>query len=133
MENQQTESRFAELAMELFGAQAASKFLDQVWADASEQTKTELADAVVNAVTSQIKENDFKWTVRNVVQTEAARMTEEIVQEEYAVAFGKRLREEIEKRLEEDSAKAVRDVIKGITDSVLKDFRDRLEKRVRGY
>ncbi len=119
--------------MELFGAQAASKFLDQVWADASEQTKTELADAVVNAVTSQIKENDFKWTVRNVVQTEAARMTEEIVQEEYAVAFGKRLREEIEKRLEEDSAKAVRDVIKGITDSVLKDFRDRLEKRVRGY
>lgn len=49
----ENKSRFAELAVEMMGAQAAGRFLDDVWSHASSEVKKDLANKVITALAEQ--------------------------------------------------------------------------------
>lgn len=83
------DSRFAQLATELIGAKAAAEFLREAWAMADDETKRELASAVVDRVRKLIEKDSsfhFQDVMKDIVQS--------LIENEVAA--------EIERRREED-------------------------------
>lgn len=77
--NEEKNSRFAELAMELFGAKETVSFLREAWAAASPESKTAIADALVGLVLAETKKDSY--AIHRVVDDEIAAMTRTILKD----------------------------------------------------
>lgn len=58
--------QMAELALELFGSKMAAEFVRDAWEFASDETKQELADAVVAAVARRLNDPS-EWVMRDLI------------------------------------------------------------------
>jgi hypothetical protein len=85
-------SRFAELATEMLGAKVASDAVAQVFASASAEVKTALADAVLKTIIKRIHEPATNWAIEAVVSEHVSVAARLLVDEQ---------RGEIEKRVAE--------------------------------
>ena len=66
-DDNQQKGRFAELAMELMGAQFAQKMLEEVWGSATPEVKTQLSDKILK----QLMTKDISsWHMENVLGKE---------------------------------------------------------------
>ena len=73
-------SRFAELALELFGAQAANDFLTKVWEQASPEVKQRLSDALIARVAKRVQEMS-SWDIENYARAPLAELARAAMEE----------------------------------------------------
>jgi hypothetical protein len=112
----ETRGRFAEMAMELLGAQAAEKLLDQVWMQASPEAKRRLADSLLDAVGKV-----DSWNTRHVAESYAREIAKEHLETR---------REEFERVVRETIAasweQAVRRAVQSSLDDVIRETKARM-------
>lgn len=99
-------SRFAELALELFGAQAASKFVDEIWAAASDVQKERLADAVVATLAKEINSR-YDWALRDLVEKYIEERANQIIEEN----LGEQITARVEKCVVSYTPKRVEELV----------------------
>lgn len=90
-------SRFAELATELLGAQTAAKILEQIWSEASPEVKKDLADAVIaKAKVAILERASSSWRCEEEVSNWMRRATSDAF-EKIRTKLEKAISEEIER------------------------------------
>ena len=103
MDDERTQSRIAELAMELMGADAARSFIDKIWESASPQVRQALADAVVARVTATLSATEFHTPVSRAVEDHLRDRAYKMAEEEFEKLDLEPLRADVAARI----AKAV--------------------------
>jgi uncharacterized membrane-anchored protein YjiN (DUF445 family) len=123
----QEKSRFAELAMELMGAQTAARFLEEVWRAASAEVKAELSEKVLRLVVQRLDatmmstspfDNPIQGIVSRVVSEAAEPHMEELKTRIFAV-----VKDQIEGHLVGEANQAARRCLDKATREVLERVR----------
>jgi hypothetical protein len=121
-------SRFAELAMELFGAKATSEFVKEIWASASSETKQQLADAVIEAMKAHVSKDN--WTVGRHVESVLGRFLDDAAKT-VVEARADALRAAIVARVEESWHSAVARTSVSVLEKSIEAVRDTVHDALR--
>lgn len=133
MSEDRDRSRFVELALELFGAQAAERWVAEAWTAASSEVKRDLADKVIAGIGRMLDEwNKNEWS--NPIRDAALKFVTAIVERE-GHAFEERVveaaRQKYGDKLEEAVAQAVAATVRSAHDRVIEKLREILREKSR--
>ena len=127
-------NRFAELAMELMGSQAAAKFLREVWDTASPEVRQELADALVQRVRNDVERGAVtSFEVEQAIKKAAADRAVRVFAAEYGEVFDEKVRKQFERSLDRDVANRVNAIVADAISVALNGVVEELRQKARGY
>lgn len=87
----ESDSRFAELAQEILGAQMAAKLVQEIWDSATDERKTEMADAILKVCKARIERKEWG------IEREVDRRINEVATERATQLVEERMEEILEK------------------------------------
>lgn len=130
-------ARFAELALELFGAKAANEFVREVWASASPEVKQALADTVIVQLRSHLVDGSAstRWALDRAIESHAQQVVGDALRDradEFArivrAAIGD-IAARVEREVGQYAEKAVREYAKNAAQTAIRAAVEQWPKR----